>query len=119
MLAWAGSKKESRKGKARSRKALATTQLGRPGPNNARVRIQVPSAGKVSIAGADVKSKARQVKRRGAVVIAVGLSQSGKQKLARRGQLKTKVKVTFRPKSGAVIRKAVKLSYAGPKGGRR
>jgi hypothetical protein len=119
ILAWAGSKKESRKGKARSRKALATTQLGRPGPNNARVRIQVPSAGKVSIAGADVKSKARQVKRRGAVVIAVGLSQSGKQKLARRGQLKTKVKVTFRPKSGAVSKKSMKLSFAGPKGGRR
>jgi hypothetical protein len=119
MLAWAGSKKESRKSKARSRKALATTQLGRPGPNNARVRIQVPSAGKVSIAGADVKSKARRVKKRGALVIAVGLSPQGKSKLARRGQLKTTVKVTFRPKSGAATKKTMKLSYAGPKGGRR
>jgi hypothetical protein len=119
MLAWAGSKKEPRKSKARSRQALATTQLGRPGPNSARVRIQVPSAGKVSIAGADVKSKARRVKKRGAVVIAVGLSPQGKSKLAHKGQLKTTVRVTFRPKSGAVIRKAVKLSYAGPKGGRR
>jgi hypothetical protein len=119
MLAWAGSKKESRKGKTRSRKAFATTQLGRPGPNNARVRIQVPSAGKVSIAGADVKSKARQVKKRGAVVIAVGLSKSGKQKLAQKGQLKTTVKFTFRPKSGAVTRKTMKLSFAGLKGGHR
>jgi len=117
IIAWVGSTHESRKGQARSRKALTTTQLGRPGSSSARIRIQVPAAGKVSIAGSDVKAQSRQVKG-GTVVVAVGLSQAGKQKLARKGQLKTTVKVTFRPSSGAVTKKSMKLSFVGPKGAR-
>jgi hypothetical protein len=117
LVAGAGNQREARKGKTRSRKALATSQLGRPGATGARVRIQVPSAGKVSIAGSDVKNAARQVKP-GTVVIAVGLSQAGKQKLAHKGRLKTTVKVTFRPSGGAVTRKSMTLSFASPKGAR-
>jgi hypothetical protein len=117
MLAGPGNQHESRKGKPHSRKALVTSQLGRPGSSGARVRIQAPSAGKVSIAGADVKDTSRQVKS-GAVVISVGLSEAGKRKLARKGRLKTTVKVTFRPQSGVVTRKSMKLSFAGPKGAR-
>jgi hypothetical protein len=116
-LVTAGNRHESRKAKARARKALGATQLGRPGSSSARVRIQVPAAGRVSIAGADVKSESRAVKR-GTVVIGVGLSSTGKSKLARKGQLRTTVRVTFRPKSGAATKKTVKLSFASPKGAR-
>jgi len=117
LLSGSGNKRDSRKGQARSRKAFTTTQLGRPGSSSARVRIQAPAAGKVSIAGADVKASSRQVKP-GTVVIAVGLSQAGKNKLARKGQLKTTVKVTFRPSSGAATKKSMTLSFASPKGAR-
>jgi hypothetical protein len=117
-LAGSGNQHESRKGGARARKALPVTQLGRPGANSARVRIRVPAAGRVSIAGADVKNASRAVKRGGAVVIKVGLSSAGKRKLTRKGQLRTTVRVTFRPKSGATTTKTVKLSFAGPKGAR-
>lgn len=116
-LVGTGDKRESRKGKARSRKALGVNQLGRPGSSGARVRIQAPAAGRVSISGADVKNTTRQVKG-GTVVISVGLSEAGKQKLAYKGQLSTTVKVTFRPKDGAATKKTVKLSFASPKGAR-
>jgi hypothetical protein len=111
-LVWAGSKHESAKGKA-----LRVAQLGRPGSKSARVRIQAPGAGRVSIAGTDVAETARGVTR-GSVVIRISLSAKGKRKLSHDGHLKATVRVTFRPQSGAAIKKSIELRFAGAKGAR-
>jgi len=96
--------------------SLRVAQLGKPGVM-ARLRIEVPASGRLKLAGNLVKSKARGVRSKGAVTLSVALNKAGKRKLARNGQLRTKVKVAFRSGDGHSKQRAMTLRFkqGGPR----
>jgi hypothetical protein len=77
----------------------------------ARLRINVPAAGRVKVSGGLVKHKARRAKSKGSVVVKVELTAAGKRKLARKGQLSTRVTVSFRDGDGRVKKKNTTLRF--------
>ncbi len=90
--------------------AVKVAQLGKPG-TSARVRVNVPTAGRLKVTGKLVKNKARGVKRKGAVKLGVGLNRTGHTKLARRGSLKIRIVVTFRDRDGRTKRRGMTLRF--------
>jgi hypothetical protein len=100
----AGNQQQTRLGQVK------VAQLGRPG-TSARVRVNVPAAGRVKLAGNLVKNKARGAKAKGAVTLQVALNGAGKRKLAAKGQLSTKVTTTFRDGDGRTKQGSVTLRF--------
>lgn len=89
---------------------LKVAQLGKPG-NSARVRVNVPAAGQVKLAGNLVQNKGQGVKAKGAVTLKVALNKAGKRKLVAKGQLSTKVTTTFRDGDGRTRQSSVTLRF--------
>jgi hypothetical protein len=90
--------------------SLRVAQLGKPG-GVARVRIKVPASGRLKLAGNLIENKARGVRSKGSVTLGVALNKAGKRKLARNGQLRTKVKVTFRDGDGQSKQRSTTLRF--------
>jgi hypothetical protein len=99
-----GNRQEARLG------AVKATQLGKPG-KSARVRVNVPAAGRLKLGGRFLKSQSRQVKAKGAVTTRVTLTRAGKRKLAAKGSLATKITATFRDGEGRLKKSSVTLRF--------
>jgi hypothetical protein len=89
---------------------LKVVQLGKPGAS-AKVRINVPAAGHVKLAGNLVQNKGQGVKVKGAVTLQLALNKAGKRKLAAKGQLSTKVTATFRDGDGRTRHSMANLRF--------
>jgi hypothetical protein len=89
---------------------LRVAQQGKAGAS-ARVRVTVPAAGRVQLAGGLVKSKTQKAKSRGSVVLKVELTAAGKRELARGGRLSTRVTVSFRDGDGRTKQRSTTLRF--------
>lgn len=96
--------------KSASLGAVKITQLGKPG-KSARVRIEVPAAGRLKLSGKLLRSQSRSVKAKGTVKKTVTLTKAGKRKLAAKGSLVTKVTATFRDGEGRTKRNSVTIRF--------
>jgi hypothetical protein len=90
--------------------AVKIAQLGKPG-KKARVRVEVPAAGRLKLGGKLLRSQSRAVKAKGTVKATLRLTKAGKRKLAAKGSLATKVTATFRDGEGRTKRNSVTLRF--------
>jgi hypothetical protein len=100
----AGNQRQARLG------AVKLVQLGKPG-KTAQVQVSVPAAGHLKLAGKLVKGKSRSVKVKGAVKLRLGLTKTGKRKLAAKGHLTTKVTATFGDAEGRNKKSSITLRF--------
>jgi hypothetical protein len=82
----------------------------------AKLRLQVPTAGRVSVAGASVRRVNRAVGK-GASVIAVRLDRAGRATLRKQGTVRTKLTVVFRAPVRGVASKSVQVTFRQPGSG--
>jgi hypothetical protein len=90
--------------------AVRVAQLGKPG-KRARVRVEVPAAGRLKLSGKLLRSQSRLVKAKGTIKKTVTLTKGGKRKLAAKGRLTTKVTATFRDGEGRTKKSSVTLRF--------
>jgi hypothetical protein len=82
----------------------------------ARLRLQVPAAGRVSVRGAFVRRVDRAIGK-GASAVAVGLDRAGREKLRRQGTVRTKLTVVFRARARGAASKSVQVTFRQPGSG--
>lgn len=90
--------------------AVKVAQLGKPG-KSARLRVEVPAAGRLKLSGKLLRSQSRSVKAKGTVKVTVTLTKAGKRKLAAKGSLTSKVTATFRDGEGRTKKSSVTLRF--------
>jgi hypothetical protein len=94
-------------------------RVGGPGSTTgpaARLRLQVPSAGWVSVRGAFVRRVNRAVGK-GVTAVMVGLDRAGRKKLRRQGTVRTKLTVVFRARLEGAASKSVPVTFRRPGSG--
>jgi hypothetical protein len=82
----------------------------------AKLRLEVPTAGRVAVAGASVRRVNRAVGK-GASVIAVRLDQAGRARLRQQGTVRTKLTVVFRAGVRGAASKSVQVTFRQPGSG--
>ncbi len=81
-----------------------------------RLKARVPSAGAVRVGQAGrgkslLRSTSSKAKKAGTVGVKASLNARGKRVLKRRGRVKVKVRVTFKPKSGSASTKKLRVTF--------
>jgi DNA-binding beta-propeller fold protein YncE len=82
--------------------------------SSAKVKVVIPAAGTVTVAGSDVRTSKRAARRAGTYTVTVSLTKSARQRLARKRSLKVSVRMRFTPKSGAASSVTVGLTFKKP-----
>ena len=78
----------------------------------ATITIQVPAAGRLTIAGGGVRSSTRTIRGARRVTLKVALTRAGTASLHRhRGRLKIRLKASFKPTSGTGSTTAVTVTF--------
>jgi hypothetical protein len=90
--------------------AVKVVQLGKRA-KSARVRVEVPAAGRLKLSGKLLRSQSRSVKAKGTVKTTVRLTKAGKRKLAAKGSVVTRVRATFRDGEGRTKRNSATLRF--------
>lgn len=110
-----GSAGLSAAGNAPAARRLWVSVPRRRGATGAAVslRVRVPAAGRISVAGRSVRRVSRSVER-GAYSVRVRLTPRARRALRRRGDLRAKVRVRFEPDAGGGASKAVRLAFRQP-----
>lgn len=87
-------------------KLIRNTKTG-----TAKLKVKLPYAGKLTLSGKKVKKVKRSARKAGTVTLNIRPKPKAKEALSAKGNLKTKVKVTFKPTGGKskAKGKAVKL----------
>lgn len=75
----------------------------------AKLTINVPAAGKITVSGKKVKRAQRSAKKAGKVTLNIRPKPKTKKQLAQKGSAKVRVKVTFRPTGGDKLTKSKAL----------
>jgi hypothetical protein len=81
----------------------------------ARLRIKLPAAGRVLVAGGLVRNQRKSTGKARTVTVKVALNRKARRKLSRRGKLRVRVRVVFRAKAGGSVSKVVRLTFKQPK----
>jgi hypothetical protein len=74
------------------------------------LRVSTPARGRISVAGARLRSVAKTVAKGGTHSVMVRLTQSGKSALKRRGTLTVSMRVVFKPASGSTSSTTVRVT---------
>ena len=80
----------------------------------ATLRVNAPSAGRLVVNGRFVKKTARAVPKAGAYRVKVALTGAGKRKLRRGSSLRTTLRISFKPRSGAAARRSLQVTFKQP-----
>jgi hypothetical protein len=88
-----------------------------------RIRVRVPGAGRVSVAGRSVRRAGKSTRRAATYSVRVALKPGARRRLARRERLRVAVRVSYRSGSGQRVSKTVRITFKQPsktgrKGGR-
>lgn len=87
----------------------------------ARLKVRVPGAGRISVAGASIAGKSVSASKAGSYSVRVALSAKAKRSLRRKGTLKVSVRVSYRAVDGRSAAKSVAVTFKqrkSKKGGR-
>lgn len=98
-----------------ARATLAVAQVRSQRGPVARLRVRVPSAGRVAVNGRLVRRVARSLPRGGSYTVPVRLSARAKQRLRATKRLRLRVRVAYRIRGGAMTSKSVRLTFAQPR----
>lgn len=79
------------------------------------LRVRVPAAGRISVAGAQIRRSSRSATRAGSYSVRVVLSARAKQRLKRRKSVKAAVRVVFRVADGQSAERTVSVTFKRPK----
>lgn len=77
----------------------------------ARLRVRVPAAGRVVVAGSQIRPVRRFASRAGIVRVPVALKSRARKALRKRGTLKVRARVVFRSRDGRSASKAIAVSF--------
>jgi hypothetical protein len=83
----------------------------------ARLRVRVPGAGRVSVAGRSVRNAGRSTRRAATYTVRVALKPRARKVLAnrKRGRLRVAVRVVYRSNSGQRASRTVRITFKQPK----
>jgi hypothetical protein len=81
----------------------------------ARLRVRVPGAGRVSVAGASIRQAGKSAGKAGTYTVRVALKQGARKKLAKRERLRVAVRVSYRSASGQRVARTVRITFKAPK----
>jgi hypothetical protein len=87
----------------------------------ARLRVRVPGAGRVSVAGRSVKRARRHATKAGVYTLRVRLSPRARRTFAKRGRVSVAMRVVYRAGDGGTASRTVRVAFrkpVGAKGGR-
>jgi hypothetical protein len=84
--------------------SVSVARLGRTAGPVARLRVRVPSAGRIVTNGRFVRRSARHVPKAGAYVVRVALSSQARRQLRRRGLVTAQIRVAFQTSEGRAAR---------------
>lgn len=76
-----------------------------------RLKVNVPGRGRLAVAGGGLRSAKRSVARRGSYTLRVSLGKRARTTLRDRKKLRTTVRVTYMPVTGAPSTKRVSLTF--------
>lgn len=85
----------------------------------ARLRVRVSGAGRIVVTGGKVRRAGRRSARAGNVAVAVRLKPAARRQLARRGRLRTSVRVVFRSADGQRASRRAVVTFRNPAQGRK
>lgn len=80
----------------------------------ATLRVRAPSAGRLVVRGRLLKKTARAVPRAGGYRLRVALTGAGKRKLRPGSSLRTRLRISFKPRSGAAARRTLRVTFKQP-----
>lgn len=83
-----------------------------------RLRVRVPGAGRISVAGSSVRRASRSASKAGSYSVRIALSSRARKALKKRETLKVRVRVSYRAKGGRSASKTVLVTFKVKKGGR-
>ncbi|MET0601549.1 MAG: hypothetical protein ABW167_06120 [Baekduia sp.] len=81
----------------------------------AKLKVRVPGAGRVSVAGSSIRSSSVSATKAGSYTVKVALSAKAKASLKQRKTLKASVRVTYRATDGQTASKTVQVTFKQPK----
>lgn len=81
----------------------------------ARLRVLVPGAGRVSVAGASIRQAGKSAGRAGTYTVRVALNPRARKALAKRERLRVAVRVSYRSASGQRVSRTVRVTFKQPK----
>ncbi len=80
----------------------------------AKLRVRVPGAGRISVAGASIRRSMVSASRAGSYSVRIALSAKAKRSLKKTKKLKVGVRVSYRSKSGQSASKRVSITFRQP-----
>lgn len=83
------------------------------------MRVRVPAAGRISVAGAKVRKITRSVARARIVTVKVALKPRARKLLRKKGKLRVKVRVAFESRAGGSASKTVTVVFKQPKANKK
>jgi hypothetical protein len=81
----------------------------------ARLRVRVPDAGRISVAGSAVRRTGRSATKAGTYSVRVALTSKARKSLKKRKRLKVNVRVSYRAKDGRSTNTRVSLTFEAAK----
>jgi hypothetical protein len=81
----------------------------------AKLKVRVPGAGRISVAGARIRRTGRPASKAGTYSVRIALSPRARKSLKRKTKLKVRVRVSYRAKDGQSASKTVKVTFRQPK----
>jgi hypothetical protein len=86
----------------------------------ARLEVRVPAAGRISVAGSQVRGAHRPVSKAGSYRMSITLKSGARKRLKASStrSLRTKVRVSFKARDGRSASKAISVTFKQPKPGR-
>jgi hypothetical protein len=100
---------------ARGRASVGISKLKAVTGSAARLKVRVPDAGRISVAGASVRRASRSASKAGIYSVRVVLSSRARKSLKKRKSLKVDVRISYKAKDGQSASKTVKVTFKQPK----
>lgn len=81
----------------------------------ARLKVRVPGAGRISVAGPSVRRTYRSVSKAGTYTVRIALRSRASKLLRKRKRLRVSARVSYRAQGGQLVSKAIKVTFKQPK----
>ncbi len=91
--------------------SMSVSKLKAVTGSSATLKVRVPDAGRVSVAGSSIRSASVSAAKAGSYTVKVALSAKAKASLKQRKTLKVSVRVSYRPADGETAAKTVQVTF--------
>jgi hypothetical protein len=95
--------------------SVSVSKLAAVTGSAATLKVRVPAAGQISVAGASLRSASVSASKAGSYSVRIALSQAAKKSLKRKKTLKVSARVSYRANDGESVSKTVSVTFKQPK----